>query len=57
MRLGADTTDDGTPACVASCRTPPRWLRAGDTVGIEFDGVGAIESHAIDEPGEGAATE
>jgi len=41
---------------VAAFYTPPRWLKAGDTVRIEFDGIGAIENLVIDEPGESATT-
>lgn len=32
----------GTPHGVGMARTPPRWLRAGDTVTIELEGVGQI---------------
>lgn len=32
----------GTPAGVGQSRTPPRFLRAGDTVRIEIEGLGAI---------------
>jgi len=24
--------------------SPPRWLRAGDTVRIEIDGIGAVDN-------------
>ena len=44
----------GTCSGVAAFYTPPRWLKAGDMVRIEFDGIGAIENLVIDEPDETA---
>jgi len=45
-----DLVSTGTPAGVGVARTPPVFLRAGDTVRIEIDGVGTIENPVVDEP-------
>ena len=45
-----DIISTGTPAGVGMARRPPAWLRAGDTVRIEIDGIGALENPVIDEP-------
>jgi 2-keto-4-pentenoate hydratase/2-oxohepta-3-ene-1,7-dioic acid hydratase in catechol pathway len=45
-----DVIATGTPSGVASARTPPLWLVAGDVVRIEFDGIGHIENEVIEEP-------
>jgi 2-keto-4-pentenoate hydratase/2-oxohepta-3-ene-1,7-dioic acid hydratase in catechol pathway len=45
-----DLVSTGTPAGVGFARQPPVFLRAGDTVRIEIDGVGAIENPVVDEP-------
>ncbi|MDX2116504.1 MAG: fumarylacetoacetate hydrolase family protein [Planctomycetota bacterium] len=34
----------GTPSGVGMSRTPPRFLRAGDVVRVEIEGLGAIEN-------------
>jgi len=34
----------GTPQGVGMARTPPRWLRPGDTVTVEIDGIGALSN-------------
>jgi 2-keto-4-pentenoate hydratase/2-oxohepta-3-ene-1,7-dioic acid hydratase in catechol pathway len=34
----------GTPAGVGMGFSPPRYLKAGDTVRIEIDGLGALEN-------------
>jgi 2-keto-4-pentenoate hydratase/2-oxohepta-3-ene-1,7-dioic acid hydratase in catechol pathway len=39
-----DLIATGTPAGVGMGFTPPRWLRDGDVVRIEIDGLGAIEN-------------
>lgn len=41
----------GTPSGVAAAMQPPDWLKVGDTVRIEIDGIGAIENTVIAEPG------
>ena len=47
--LSADTTLapgtvilTGTPPGVGAARTPPRYLRAGDTVAVEIEGIGRL---------------
>lgn len=45
-----DILATGTPAGVAQGRTPPNWLRAGQTVRIEIDGLGHIENAIMAEP-------
>jgi 2-keto-4-pentenoate hydratase/2-oxohepta-3-ene-1,7-dioic acid hydratase in catechol pathway len=45
-----DIISTGTPAGVGMARHPPAWLRAGDTVRIEIDAIGALENPVIDEP-------
>ncbi len=39
-----DVIATGTPAGVGMGLKPPQWLRAGDLVRIEIDGIGAIEN-------------
>jgi 2-keto-4-pentenoate hydratase/2-oxohepta-3-ene-1,7-dioic acid hydratase in catechol pathway len=39
-----DVIATGTPAGVGMGMKPPQWLRAGDVVRIEIDGIGAIEN-------------
>jgi 2-keto-4-pentenoate hydratase/2-oxohepta-3-ene-1,7-dioic acid hydratase in catechol pathway len=45
-----DVISTGTPAGVGAARTPPAWLRAGDRVRVEVEGIGALENGVIDEP-------
>ena len=40
----------GTPSGVAAAFKPPKWLKAGDVVKIEIEGIGSIENRVIDEP-------
>ncbi len=40
----------GTPAGVAAAGNPPRWLRAGDTVSVEVEGIGTLTNPVVDEP-------
>ena len=42
-----DVIATGTPAGVGMGMTPPRWLRAGDVVRIEVDGLGSIENRFV----------
>jgi 2-keto-4-pentenoate hydratase/2-oxohepta-3-ene-1,7-dioic acid hydratase in catechol pathway len=42
-----DVIATGTPAGVGMGMQPPRWLRSGDVVRIEVDGIGAIENRFI----------
>ena len=52
--LPGDVISMGTSAGVALGFDPPKFLAVGDTVRIEFDGLGAIENTVIAEP-EGTA--
>jgi 2-keto-4-pentenoate hydratase/2-oxohepta-3-ene-1,7-dioic acid hydratase in catechol pathway len=45
-----DIISTGTPAGVGVARDPQVFLRAGDVVRIEIEGIGAIENPVIDEP-------
>jgi 2-keto-4-pentenoate hydratase/2-oxohepta-3-ene-1,7-dioic acid hydratase in catechol pathway len=40
----------GTPGGVAATMKPPKWLKAGDVVKIEVEGIGSIEHSVINEP-------
>ncbi|MFQ5698738.1 MAG: fumarylacetoacetate hydrolase family protein [Myxococcota bacterium] len=44
----------GTPGGVGVARKPPEFLKVGDSVRVEVDGIGWIENRVIAEPGEGA---
>ena len=46
--LPGDIIATGTPAGVGMGMTPPRWLRAGDTVRIEIDGLGVLENSFVE---------
>jgi len=39
-----DVISTGTPAGVGMAMSPPSWLRAGDVVSIEIDGIGTLEN-------------
>lgn len=39
----------GTPAGVGQARTPPVWMKAGDTVEIEIEGIGTLVNPIEDE--------
>jgi 2-keto-4-pentenoate hydratase/2-oxohepta-3-ene-1,7-dioic acid hydratase in catechol pathway len=45
-----DVIATGTPAGIGATQNPPRFLRAGDTVRVEIDGLGALENPVVDEP-------
>lgn len=40
----------GTPFGVGMARTPPRWLRPGDTVSVEIEGIGTLSNDVVEEP-------
>ena len=40
----------GTPHGVGFARTPPVWLKAGDTVTIDIEKIGALTNPVINEP-------
>ena len=44
-----DVIATGTPAGVGMGLDPPRWLRHGDVVRIEIDGIGVLENRFVDE--------
>jgi acylpyruvate hydrolase len=46
-----DVIATGTPSGVGNFRTPPVFLRAGDTVRIEIERVGVQQNPVVDEPG------
>lgn len=39
----------GTPSGVGGARKPPVFMRAGDTIAIEIDGIGRLENPVVDE--------
>ena len=45
----------GTPSGVGMARTPPRWLRAGETVTVEIEGIGALSNPVIEEQAAGGS--
>ena len=45
-----DILTTGTPSGVGQYREPPCWLRAGQRVRIEVEGLGRIENQVIKEP-------
>jgi 2-keto-4-pentenoate hydratase/2-oxohepta-3-ene-1,7-dioic acid hydratase in catechol pathway len=47
-----DVIATGTPSGVGGARTPPRWLRAGETVRVEFPRLGAL-ANPLTPPGDG----
>jgi acylpyruvate hydrolase len=42
-----DVIASGTPAGVGAARTPKRWLRAGETVRVEIQGLGVLENPVV----------
>ena len=42
-----DVIATGTPSGVGMGFTPPRWLKSGDVVRVEIDGIGAIENRFV----------
>jgi len=47
-----DVIFTGTPAGVGAGFDPPKWLKAGDRVRVEIDGLGYIENQIVPEPGD-----
>jgi len=45
-----DVVFTGTPAGVGFGFNPPRWLKVGDVVRAEIDGIGFIENVVVNEP-------
>ncbi len=44
-----DVIATGTPGGVGFARKPPRWLRPGDVVRVEIEGIGTLENPVIAE--------
>lgn len=44
-----DIIATGTPAGVGMARTPPRWLRVGDSVAVTIEGVGKLVNPVVAE--------
>ena len=42
-----DIVATGTPAGVGTSRTPKRWIRPGERVRVEIDGLGVLENPAV----------
>jgi len=47
--LPGDVIATGTPGGVGAARTPPRWLKAGDSVEVDIPGVGLLVNAVADE--------
>jgi len=47
--LPGDVIVTGTPAGVGAKRTPPLWLREGDVVEVEIEGIGCLRNSVLDE--------
>lgn len=45
-----DLIATGTPPGVGHARRPPVWMKAGDTIEIEMEGIGVLRNPVIDEP-------
>lgn len=44
-----DVLVTGTPPGVGSARTPPLWMRPGDRLTVEIDGVGVLANTVVAE--------
>ena len=44
-----DIVSTGTPPGVGAARTPPRWLRPGETVNMEIEGLGVLSNLVVAE--------
>ncbi len=44
-----DLIATGTPSGVAHARKPPAWMKAGDTVEVEIEGIGVLSNPVVDE--------
>ncbi len=45
--LPGDVIATGTPAGVGMATDPPRWLRSGDRVRVEIEGIGTLENPVV----------
>jgi 2-keto-4-pentenoate hydratase/2-oxohepta-3-ene-1,7-dioic acid hydratase in catechol pathway len=46
-----DVIATGTPEGVGHRRTPPLWMKPGDTLEVEITGIGTLRAHIVDERG------
>lgn len=44
-----DIIATGTPSGVGFARKPPRWLKAGDRIEVDIDGIGVLANTVVDE--------
>jgi 2-keto-4-pentenoate hydratase/2-oxohepta-3-ene-1,7-dioic acid hydratase in catechol pathway len=44
-----DVVSTGTPAGVGAARKPPRWLRPGDEVAVQIQGIGELRNPVVAE--------
>jgi 2-keto-4-pentenoate hydratase/2-oxohepta-3-ene-1,7-dioic acid hydratase in catechol pathway len=44
-----DVISTGTPEGVGMGRTPPRWLRPGEEIAIEIEGIGELRNPTVAE--------
>jgi 2-keto-4-pentenoate hydratase/2-oxohepta-3-ene-1,7-dioic acid hydratase in catechol pathway len=44
-----DVIITGTPSGVGKARTPPRWLRPGEVVEVEIEGLGVLRNPVVEE--------
>jgi len=44
-----DVIATGTPEGVGHHRTPPLWMKPGDTLEVEITGIGVLHAHIVDE--------
>jgi 2-keto-4-pentenoate hydratase/2-oxohepta-3-ene-1,7-dioic acid hydratase in catechol pathway len=44
-----DVISMGTPAGVGQARTPPVWMKPGDTIEVEIDRIGVLRNTIIAE--------
>ena len=51
-----DIIATGTPAGVGLMRKPPLWMKPGDVVRVEIDGLGALENPIVEEPADTATS-
>jgi 2-keto-4-pentenoate hydratase/2-oxohepta-3-ene-1,7-dioic acid hydratase in catechol pathway len=49
-----DVIATGTPAGVGIVRQPPLWMKPGDVVRVEIEGLGALENRIVEEPADTA---
>lgn len=47
--LPGDVIATGTPGGVGSRRTPPKWMKAGDRIEVDVEGIGVLANPVIDE--------